>query len=340
MNNHDKIDFVITWVDGSDPEWIKEFNNWTPATKKNVDIRAERYKDYGLLRYWFRGIEKFTPWVNKVHFITCGQKPDWLNTNAPKINWVKHSDYIPKEYLPVFSSHPIELFINRIPSLSEKFVYFNDDMYITSPLKESYFFKNDLPCDSGSFTVLGLGKGRCRTPHIQLNNMIEINKNFTKKEVIKNAPFKWFTPFIGKDFIKNIAYTPYNTIASISIRHYAQPFLKSTLDDVWKNCHEALEQTASHKFRNELEDVNQWLFRYWQLCNGNYTPISHRKEEIMIKLSDWTNKDTQAIIHQKYSEMCIDDNTDEVSGIDYDKKMAEIINAFEKLLPDKSAFEL
>ena len=60
----------------------------------------------------------------------------------------------------------------------------------------------------------------------------------------------------------------------------------------------------------------------------------------MIKLSDWTNKDTQAIIHQKYSEMCIDDNTDEVSGINYDKKMAEIINAFEKLLPDKSAFEL
>ncbi|MCR4900106.1 MAG: Stealth CR1 domain-containing protein [Treponema sp.] len=339
MNNNN-IDFVLPWVDGNDPEWIKEFNKWSPAAKKNLDLRAERYRDYGLLKYWFRGIEKFTPWVNKIHFITCGQKPDWLNVSSSKLNWVKHSDYIPSEYLPVFSSHPIELFINKIPGLAEKFVYFNDDIFLTSPLKESYFFKNNLPCDSASFTVLGLGKGRTRTPHIQLNNMIEINKNFTKSQVIKNAPLKWFNPLIGKDFIKNIAYTPYNTIASISIRHSAHSFLKSTFDDVWNNCQEALERTANHKFRNELEDVNQWLFRYWQLCKGNFTPVNHRKNEPMIKISEWTFKDTNAIINQKYSEICIDDDTDEISGIDYDKKMSEITKAFEKILPEKSTFEL
>ena len=111
------IDFILTWVDGSDHEWIKEFNKWSPSAKKNTDIREERYRDYGLLKYWFRAIEKFTPWVNKVHFVTCGQKPDWLNVNCPKLNWVKHSDYIPSEYLPVFSSHPIELFFHKIPGL-------------------------------------------------------------------------------------------------------------------------------------------------------------------------------------------------------------------------------
>ncbi len=333
------IDFVIPWVDGNDPEWIKEFNKWSPATKKNIDLRSERYRDYGLLRYWFRGVETFTPWVNKIHFITCGQKPDWLNIDNPKLNWVKHSDYIPSEYLPVFSSHPIELFINKIPGLSEKFVYFNDDLFITSPLKESYFFKNGLPCDSGSFTVLGLGKNRCRTPHIQLNNMIEINKHFTKKAVIKNAPLKWFNPLIGKDFVKNIVNQPYNTIASISIRHFAHPYLKTTFDDVWENCSDAIEKTVNHKFRNELEDVNQWLFRYWQLCKGNFSPVNHYKKEKMIKISEWNHNSTIALLKHRYSEICIDDDTDENLCNDYDKKMSEIAVAFEKILPQKSSFE-
>lgn len=55
----DKIDFVIPWVDGSDPNWISEFNKYSPESKKSgSDSRAERYQDYGLLRYWFRGVEK------------------------------------------------------------------------------------------------------------------------------------------------------------------------------------------------------------------------------------------------------------------------------------------
>lgn len=60
----------------------------------------------------------------------------------------------------------------------------------------------------------------------------------------------------------------------------------------------------------------------------------------MIKISEWTFKDTNAIINQKYSEICIDDDTDEISGVDYEHKMTEITKAFEKLLPEKSTFEL
>ena len=119
------IDFIIPWVDGSDPEWLSSYNRYAPAEKRISHADAERYRDWGLLRYWFRGVEKFTPWVRKIHFVTCGQLPDWLNLNAPKLNYVKHEDYIPKEYLPVFSSHPIELNMHRIEGLSEKFVYFN-----------------------------------------------------------------------------------------------------------------------------------------------------------------------------------------------------------------------
>lgn len=341
MKESSNIDFVIPWVDGSDPLWIEQFNKYAPAEKKKgADFRPERYRDYGLLRYWFRGVEQFAPWVNKVHFITCGQKPDWLNTNAPKLNWVKHADYIPPEYLPVFSSHPIELFMHKIPDLAEKFVYFNDDLFLTSSVSKKYFFKKELPCDYGSFSVIGLGEGRLRIPHIQLNNMMEINKNFTKWQVIKSNPLKWFGPAIGKEALKNILALPYGTIASFTIRHFAQPYITQTLRTVWENCPDVMKHTCSHRFRNLFEDVNQWLFRFWQLCEGNFTPANHKKYERMIKLSEWSPTDTKAIINHKYKEICIDDDTDEKVCPDYENKMSEIIEAFEKILPQKSSFEL
>lgn len=342
QNVEPKIDFIIPWVDGSDPEWLSEFNKYAPeSSRKNIsDSRAERYRDYGLLRYWFRGVEKFAPWVNKVHFVTSGQKPDWLNLDAPKLHWVRHSDYIPAEYLPVFSSHPIELMMHRIPGLAEQIVYFNDDLFLTAPVRKNYFFRRGLPCDSGSFTVIGLGEGRSRIPHILLNDMIEINRHFTKRSVIRANPGKWFTPRIGRDLVKNILLLPYGSISALSVRHFAQPFLKSTLESVWQNCPDALECTMTHRFRNCFEDVNQWLFRFWQLCEGNFAPTNHIKNERMVNISKWTEADTKAIIHHKYAEICINDDTGENPCPDYEQKMRSIADAFETILPEKSSFEI
>ena len=36
------------------------------------DDRKERYRDWDLLRYWFRGVERFAPWVRRIHFVTWG----------------------------------------------------------------------------------------------------------------------------------------------------------------------------------------------------------------------------------------------------------------------------
>jgi hypothetical protein len=56
--------------------------------------------------------------------------------------FVKHEDYIPKEYLPTFNANTIELNFHRIKELSEHFVYFNDDTFITNYMNESDFFEN------------------------------------------------------------------------------------------------------------------------------------------------------------------------------------------------------
>ncbi len=71
--------------------------------------------------------------------------------NHPKLHIVKHEDYIPKEFLPAFNSHVIEMYLHRIKGLSERFVYFNDDMFMIRPLCQTDFFKDGKPCDMLAF---------------------------------------------------------------------------------------------------------------------------------------------------------------------------------------------
>ena len=66
-NNIPEIDFVITWVDGNDPDWQKQKMEYSmqPDLSQKQDDRKERYRDWDLLRYWFRGVERFAPWVRR-----------------------------------------------------------------------------------------------------------------------------------------------------------------------------------------------------------------------------------------------------------------------------------
>ena len=90
----EKIDFVVLWVDGNDPDFIREKNKYTSNSLQvdNDGDNLHRYRDYGTFNYWFRMVEKHAPWVNNIYLITNGQKPEWLNLNHPKLKWVRHSD--------------------------------------------------------------------------------------------------------------------------------------------------------------------------------------------------------------------------------------------------------
>ncbi|EGJ3332183.1 hypothetical protein IHK56_004932, partial [Escherichia coli] len=57
------IDVVITWVDGNEPDWIKEYTYYKGC-------EPGRFRDIGVLKYIFRSLEKNMPWVRKIHFVT------------------------------------------------------------------------------------------------------------------------------------------------------------------------------------------------------------------------------------------------------------------------------
>ena len=181
----EKIDFVITWVDGNDENWQKEKDIYVPNKGFKDTNTKNRYRDMGTLKYWFRAVEKYAPWVNKIHFITWGHLPSWLNTDNEKLQIVNHKDYIPHEVLPTFNSNAIEIFMNKIPNLSEHFVYFNDDMFINDYVEPTYFFKNGKPKDSLVFNCFGLNKSNSVITNICFNNLMLISQLFDKKQVVK-----------------------------------------------------------------------------------------------------------------------------------------------------------
>ena len=144
ISKKEKIDFVVLWLDSTDPKWIASYNQYRPE-KPIQDVA--RFRNWDIFRYWFRSVERYAPWVHKVYLVTNGTFPEWINPDCEKLALIKHSDFIPQKYLPTFNSTTIELNIGRINALSEHFVYFNDDMFINAPVEPEYYFKDGLPCD-------------------------------------------------------------------------------------------------------------------------------------------------------------------------------------------------
>lgn len=327
------IDFVVLWLDSTDPEWQKSLKEHKSNSGIYEDATDKRYRDWGLFKYWFRGVEKYAPWVNKVHLITCGHYPEWLDLGHPKLNFVRHEDYMPSDYLPTFSSHPIELNIHRIESLSEHFVYFNDDMFIKAPLEASDFFKNGLPCDSG---VMQVSSGNTCFSKVVFNSSVVMNKYQSKHDMLKSHPLKWFNPKYKKHLLFNILLLPWGQFTGFYDYHLPNAFLKSTLNAVWKNEYSLLHETSLRKFRHDL-DVNQYIFRNWQLVNNSFHPISKRLLGDICRVGNISLDNTLASLNSKKKPLiCLNDH--DPQNLDY--VIEQLVNSFERIFPDKSSFEI
>lgn len=329
------IDFVITWVDMNDPEWKKSFAKVKGTIDNSQNQYSEaRFRDYGFLKYWFRGVEKFAPWVRKIHFVTCGQKPEWLDTSNPKLHLVNHSDYIPEKYLPTFNSTVLEFYLDRIPGLAEHFVYFNDDFYLTSPTGPDRFFApNGLPHD---IAVFRMNTGLSLWSKTLRNNVRLINRHFDKKAVLKRDHDKWFSPVYGSKANLTRLFRAYGKFLTIRIPHNAQPYLKSTFASVWDACRPELEEASTHTFRSET-DLTPELFRTWQICKSDFEPYNTYKDTKMFPLMVKPKQAVEAIREQKYKLVCINDS---VHIRNYEQVMQNLEAAFQSILPDKSSFEL
>ena len=338
----EKIDFVLTWVDGSDPKWLAEkrkydINIVESSEEANAECRFRSETE--LLRYWFRGVEKFAPWVNKIHFVTCGQKPYWLNGNHTKLNLVNHLDYIPNNYLPTFSSNVIELNLHRLQSLEEHFVLFNDDMFLLQPIEKKLFFKNGNPVLSADLRYpryLGYNNwGR-----FLYNDYCVLNKSFNIRKSVWDNWNKWFDiKELGLKRVRQnfLCYIANRTLPVRIYEHVPNPHLKSSLEELWNNHGDIMKNTCKSKFRND-EQVNQYLLCAWNQAKGKFVPICDEKRGKQFEICpDNIDIIVDSIEKQLFPQVCLNDSP---ANTDNDTCVNKILNAFMKILPNKSEFEM
>ncbi len=122
-----RLDVVYTWVDGAFPGYAELLQQYSPT---KIDLNPNRYRDnLDLLKYSLRSLERYAPWLGHLHLVTTRpQVPDWLDPDAEGFTLVHHDEFFEPEYLPTFNSLCIVSHLHRIPNVSERFVYFEDDM--------------------------------------------------------------------------------------------------------------------------------------------------------------------------------------------------------------------
>ena len=320
------IDFVILWVDGNDPEWQKEKRKYQ-GNRVSENNSANRYRDWNLLPYWFRAVEKFAPFARKIHFVTWGHLPVFLDTTAPKLHIVRHDEFIPAEYLPTFSSHTIEMNIHRIPGLAEHFVYFNDDMFLLRPFRPENFFKDGLPCTYGGEVPIELIGHIGTWQHAAVNDLGIVNAHFPKREAVakygakyRDKSYRW------KDNLRTLLLEKLHPDYFTGFKNLHAPaaYLKQTFEEVWQR----------DRFRTS-DNVNQWVMLWWQVASGRFSPavIDNLVDSVSPASID---KLCAAIEGQANDYICLNDPEVE---IDFNALSARLHHAFESILPEKSSFE-
>lgn len=335
----EKIDFVVTWLDSSDSEWQKSLALYKSDTKG--DASEARFRDMNIFRYWFRAVETNAPWVNKIYLITNGKFPDWINKDNPKLVLVKHEDYMPKEILPTFNSCAIELHMHKIKGLSEHFVYFNDDIFLNSPITQDYYFKDGLPCDNNKETYLNVPiyteKDRFGIYLSMMANIGIINRHFRRWDTVRQSPKRWFGLHLGaKGLIMSALLARQRFFIGFSNYHLEQAYQKSIFDEIWEKEPDFMEESCS-RFREEVT-ANPYIFRYWQFATNRFFPMKRNGQFFFLTERNKMDEIEHAILRSQKASICLND-TSLCSDDDYEYIKDRLQQIFEKKFPQKSSFE-
>lgn len=296
------IDAIITYVNSSDSSWVRDYIS---ATKQH-NPSAVRFRSWGTLQYLLRGIGKYMPFVRNVILVVAkpSQVPIWLNTKNVRV--VYHSDFIPSKFLPTFNSCTIESYFWNIPGISDRILYFNDDIFPINPLTEEDFFT-------------GL------TPHIKFLYHATYNKRSIYRSQCRSG-LDAVADFLGVNrFPEESLVCPEHTVS---------PMVKSVMQQVGTGCINKIEASIT-KIRVQ-KNINQYVYMYYHYFKGDY--IDALADFKYIELRDDNLKMIMdGILSNQYKIICLNDS-DNVR--DFARVRYTVQSCFKSKLPDKCKYEV
>lgn len=292
------IDLVIPWVNGEDPQWQQKAVPYLSVK----DFSGERFRDWGILKYLFRSIDQYLPWVNQVYLVTDNQIPNWLDLNNSHVQVIDHHEIIDDQFLPTFNSNAILMNAYKIPNLSEHFMIIEDDMLFTRPAKPKDFFVNGQPRD---FLIESPISPNEDFAYILMNTMMLINRKFDKRQVLKKLRNKYLSPRYGIEIVRSLGSCFYRHFTGFYNRHCVQPYLKSEFKHVVEEVFSTeCRETISHRVRGN-HDISEWIVRYYNLVTGNFAPSSPQRYRYF-EIGQFEDI-RKAVNDEKYFSICMND---------------------------------
>jgi len=232
------ISIVYTWVDGLDINFQDLKAKYNGGNRNN----NSRFRSADELLYSLRSVEKYMPWHHgNIYILTCQQIPKWLNINNPRLKMIYHKDIFPSYAYPTFDSGTIELFLDKIPGITERFIYFNDDFFLNNYVHPSYFFTS-----KGFY------------PKIYKNNyLMNLSENEVKKYILKEKGMFKVMSYNTKELIKLYFDSEYKYY---HLHHFGYVFYRDLMEPFRQLFKEELKLFYFDKFRNWNKPHTLYLY--------------------------------------------------------------------------------
>lgn len=294
------IDLIVTYVNCSDSNWAREFTKHTGSFLPP----PERFRSWGTLKYLFRGIAKYMPFIRNVVLVVSRQSqvPVWIDTT--KVRVVYHEDFIPKQYLPTFNSCTIESFFWNIPGLADRVLYLNDDMFPINMMQESDFFTGEIP-------------------HITFKNPVPCLNIMYRRQC--RASIDLVTSALGlPEYKKDEVFLP---------MHIASPFTRASMDMIRSVSEAALPKTIT--VTRNSKNVNQYIYLY-------YYYFANRRVGTSVKfryfdMNESTIKAIMSEIADNTNQMICLNDTDKIR--DYARIKYQLNSSFERKFQSSCKYE-
>ncbi|WP_435243672.1 stealth family protein [Streptomyces cucumeris] len=245
------VDVVYTWVDGADPLWQRRRAAAAGEGYHAQAANAARYANRDELRYSLRSLYLYAPWVRHIYIVTDRQVPDWLALSHPGLTVVDHQDiFDDADALPTFNSHAIETRLHHIDGLAEHFLYFNDDVFLGSPVTPQDFF---------------LANG--------------VSKFFPSRALIPLAPLDADDVPVSAAGKNNRALLESRFGATVTqkMKHTPHAVRRSVLTEIEREFPEEVRATMANRVRSPSDvSVPSSLHHYYAFLTGRAVPSSLR----------------------------------------------------------------
>ncbi len=254
----EKIDAVITWVDGSEPNYQKKLKEYLADDNQ----LKRRYIQANEINLCVASIVKYAPFIRKIFIVTDKQSPNLDNikhiVSKEKVEIVDHEEIFRHniEFLPTFNIRSIDALLFKIKDLSEKFIYFNDDMFLIKETNPEDWFLDKKAVLTGIWA-----KTYNRQP---VKTMLEKIKNLLKIRPSFNAAQSKAANIVG---FQNRYFKSY---------HCGRPQIKSVIKDFYDKNPKKLVDQIRYKFRDSRQYMPFSLCWHLLIKKNNFieSPIS------------------------------------------------------------------